>query len=161
MCESEVLKIMDKPYKTQKLDCESKKYVVWFYVTKASGLGQKRLVRQNVTPLTFYDGVLQGWGFEVYDKITKAKTQAKKSSSENAHEDKSIEKVIQELQKKPTTPQKTSQNQTLSDSSKKTQQTSKDSNEPKEDDKKPENSPIDPEDEKMIDDQNDENFNFW
>lgn len=161
MCENEVLKVMDKPYKTQMLDCEDKKYVVWFYVTKASGLGQRRLVRQNVTPLTFYDGVLQGWGFEVYDKITQTKSRALEQSSKSSHEDKRIEKVIQELQKKPEIPQKTSQNQSLSNSSKTKKSSTKDSKESEPEEKKPENSPVDVEDEKMIDDQNDENFNFW
>ena len=161
MCENDVLRIMDKPYKTQRIECEDKKYEVWFYVTKPSGLGQGRLVKQNVTPLTFQDGVLQGWGFELYDKLLHSNTDAEPShKSSKPQEDKRIEKVIQELQKKPTGSKKTSQNQSVSDSSK-TKKTTQEDSESEKDERKPENSPVDPQDEKMIDDQNDENFNFW
>lgn len=161
MCESDVLKIMDKPYKTQCIESENKKYEVWFYVTKASVLGQKRLVKQNVTPLTFQDGVLQGWGFEVYDKLLHADKDAESSrKSSKPQEDRRVEKVIQELQKKPSRAKKTSQNQSLTDSSK-TKKTTKEDSESEKDERKPENSPVDSQDEKMIDDQNDENFNFW
>lgn len=53
MTEREVLAIMHKPYSYESFEVGDDVYDVWFYVTRTTGLGQTRMVPQNLTPLTF------------------------------------------------------------------------------------------------------------
>lgn len=66
MGEKEVLQIMHKPYSYESFIAGEDVYDVWFYVTKPTGLGQSRMVPQNLTPLTFKNGILVGTGYSWY-----------------------------------------------------------------------------------------------
>jgi outer membrane protein assembly factor BamE (lipoprotein component of BamABCDE complex) len=66
MDERRVLCIMHKPYSSETYTFAGVVYVVWFYVTKPTGLDQTRMVPQNLTPLTFKNGVLVGTGYSWY-----------------------------------------------------------------------------------------------
>lgn len=66
MSESQVLKIMHKPYSYESFQIDDDVYDVWFYVTRTTGLDQTRMVPQNLTPLTFKNGVLVGSGYYWY-----------------------------------------------------------------------------------------------
>lgn len=66
MSEKEVLRIMHKPYSYESFDVGEDIYDVWFYVTRATGLDQSRMVPQNLTPLTFKNGILVGTGYYWY-----------------------------------------------------------------------------------------------
>jgi len=69
MCQQEVLAIMRWPYSYKVFMIDDDIYDVWFYVTKPTVLGQSRMVHQNLTPLSFKNGVLLGWGYPYYDHI--------------------------------------------------------------------------------------------
>lgn len=164
MDESEVLQIMHYPYKKQKLECGDSIYSIWFYVTRPSGLNQSRLVRQNLTPLAFEDGVLLGWGFEYYYHVLRRAGEPKngeKSSEPPKESDRpSLEKAIEGFETKPVT----SQNQ--ESSSKQTKKNPKEEqNPPKTNDvntgEKEDKDPLSEEDNKMIEEGDDQNFNFW
>ncbi len=66
MSEKEVLFIMHKPYSYETFQVDEDIYDVWFYVTRMTGLDQTRMVPQNLTPLTFKNGVLVGTGYPWY-----------------------------------------------------------------------------------------------
>ncbi|PIS02914.1 MAG: hypothetical protein COT85_02465 [Chlamydiae bacterium CG10_big_fil_rev_8_21_14_0_10_42_34] len=72
MSEREVLQIMHKPYSYESFQVKDDIYDVWFYVTRATGLDQTRMVPQNLTPLTFKNGVLVGTGYYWYYYAMKA-----------------------------------------------------------------------------------------
>lgn len=71
MHQPEVLCIMRKPYKQEAFEFDGATFDVWFYVTKPTVLGQKRKVPANLTPLTFKNGELIGWGFSYYKYLLK------------------------------------------------------------------------------------------
>lgn len=75
MSEGQVIQIMGKPYDYKTICAGDDVYDVWFYVTTPSMLGQTRLVKQNLTPLSFKNGVLIGWGYHYYDKVLAAQKQ--------------------------------------------------------------------------------------
>lgn len=66
MSEKQVLQVMHKPYSYESFQFDDDIYDVWFYVTTATGLDQTRMVPQNLTPLTFKNGVLVGTGYSWY-----------------------------------------------------------------------------------------------
>jgi outer membrane protein assembly factor BamE (lipoprotein component of BamABCDE complex) len=66
MSERQVLQIMHKPYSYESFEVQDDIYDVWFYVTRVTGLDQTRMVPQNLTPLTFKNGVLVGTGYSWY-----------------------------------------------------------------------------------------------
>lgn len=66
MSERQVLHIMHKPYSYESFQVENDIYDVWFYVTRPTGLDQTRMVPQNLTPLTFKNGILVGTGYYWY-----------------------------------------------------------------------------------------------
>jgi len=66
MGEKQVLQIMHKPYQYESFEVCGDIYDVWFYVTRTTGLDQSRMVPQNLTPLTFKNGVLVGTGYYWY-----------------------------------------------------------------------------------------------
>lgn len=68
MTECEVVYVMGKPFDYQSFPVGDDLYDIWFYVTKPTVLGQTRMVHQNLTPLTFKNGYLVGWGYHFYDK---------------------------------------------------------------------------------------------
>lgn len=69
MTQAEVRLKMGEPYERASYQLEGDKYDTWFYVTKGTVLGQSRMVPQNLTPLTFLNGSLVGWGYPYYNTI--------------------------------------------------------------------------------------------
>ena len=78
MNQTEVLGIMQQPYSQQTFNMDESVFDVWFYVTKPTVLGQTRMVPMNLTPLTFKNGELIGWGFSYYNYLVKRKKAANK-----------------------------------------------------------------------------------
>lgn len=197
MKQKEVRRIMHDPYKTQIIADDHAGFEIWFYVTRPAALDQNRLVRQNVTPLTFENGVLQGWGFEYYDKVVKNKTP--RSQEKTPAKKKSLDQAIEELETKPTSalyrPQEGltgltqaiqspidsneesrwaevaygqnlsivtergiffSQNKTM-----KKVQSDEEQEEEECLDCEPKKTPLSDEDEQMLDEADEQNFNFW
>jgi outer membrane protein assembly factor BamE (lipoprotein component of BamABCDE complex) len=71
MYEAQVLSIMRQPYQYETFDLGEDVYDVWFYITNPTVLGQSRMVAQNLTPLSFKNGVLVGTGYDYYYYITR------------------------------------------------------------------------------------------
>ena len=71
MYEAQVLSIMRQPYKYESFELGEDIYDVWFYVTNPTVLGQSRMVAQNLTPLSFKNGVLVGTGYDYYYYVTR------------------------------------------------------------------------------------------
>ena len=106
MGEKQVLQIMHKPYQYESFEVCGDIYDVWFYVTKTTGLDQSRMVPQNLTPLTFKNGVLVGTGYYWYyfamreqaaELATKNPPPKKPKSQDD--EDKEFEKALDDLEK--------------------------------------------------------------
>jgi hypothetical protein len=155
MDESQVLQIMHYPYSKKTIETTAETYQIWFYVTKSSGLAQSRLVRQNLTPLTFENGILRGWGYEFYNytlkRIQPGVAAPEPTEKSNRHEDRSFEKALEGAQQ--------SQATTENENSPKNTKDKKDKSKNK--DKKEDKDPLDKEDEDMINEGEDQNFNFW
>ena len=75
MDQSRILKIMRQPYFHETYIVGKDIYDVWFYVTRTTVLGQSRMVPLNLTPLTFKNGSLIGWGYSHYNALFKQKKQ--------------------------------------------------------------------------------------
>jgi hypothetical protein len=107
MNEDQVLKVMRHPYTKKRVMHQGIVYDIWFYITKQTGLGQSRLVAQNLTPLTFENGVLKGWGFVYYhrvlEKIERSETFELKApvtpAKTHPTESKSLENAIENTEK--------------------------------------------------------------
>lgn len=125
MSEAEVMRIMGKPYDYQTFSAEEDVYDIWFYITMPTVLGQTRMVHQNLTPLTFKNGALVGWGYHLYEKALAAQKVAEQkaarsvapANNETEIENKEVEKVLQTPPKTPKTapqpPKKVSQTSQL------------------------------------------------
>src|SRR5262245_55526438 len=66
MNEAQVLQVMRQPYEYETFELDEDIYDVWFYVTNPTVLGQSRMVAQNLTPLSFKNGILVGTGYDYY-----------------------------------------------------------------------------------------------
>src|SRR5579872_5592875 len=71
MYEAQVLSVMRQPYNYETFQIGEDVYDVWFYVTNPTVLGQSRMVAQNLTPLSFKNGILVGTGYDYYYFITR------------------------------------------------------------------------------------------
>ncbi len=71
MSQTRVLQIMHKPFDYETFQFDEDIYDVWFYITRMTALGQTRLVPQNLTPLTFKNGVLVDVGYVYYNYLVK------------------------------------------------------------------------------------------
>lgn len=105
MSEKQVLQIMHKPYSYESFEVGEDIYDVWFYVTRATGLDQTRMVPQNLTPLTFRNGVLVGMGYSWYYYAMKEQAAAMchkpqvKPLKKQRDEDKAFEKTLDKIEK--------------------------------------------------------------
>lgn len=105
MSEKQVLQIMHKPYSYESFEVGEDIYDVWFYVTRATGLDQTRMVPQNLTPLTFRNGVLVGMGYSWYYYAMKEQAAGMchkpkvKPLKKQQDEDKSFEKTLDKIEK--------------------------------------------------------------
>ncbi len=82
MSREQVFSIMGRPYRKEFLMIENQNYEVWFYMTKGTTLGQYKLVRENLTPVIFKDGSLEGWGYHYYDYLLDIDNKRKKLEEE-------------------------------------------------------------------------------
>lgn len=169
MQKGEVMQIMRHPYAQETFQLSGNCYEVWFYVTRETGLGQSRMVPQNLTPLTFKDGTLVGWGFDYYNHLVrKEKEEAQGIQTEPqrekpAQEDKGLEKALQAPAKPvsaSSTPQKQKPESTppTQKPAEKKKKSSSQTQKPADPKKKPEE---DPQGERMQEEATDESFNFW
>jgi len=138
MDEFEVLQVMRRPYSQETVNIGADSYELWYYVTKVTGLGQSRMVAQNLTPLAFKNGVLIGWGYDYYRWLMK-KEAAEQDALEDKKlapqtEDKSLEKALSMSKKPPAKKEKPPE------------------------EKKP---PLKPEDKEMIEEESEQNFDYW
>ena len=65
-----VLAIMGKPYKTEMYKSGAEPLEYWFYLTEGKAV-YGDLDDSNFTPLSFENGILQGWGRNYYDSTIK------------------------------------------------------------------------------------------
>ncbi len=69
MTQEDVLTLMGSPYKSEVHKIENNTYVIYFYVTEPTVLGQSKLIEQNFTPVVFKDNILVGWGTNYYNYL--------------------------------------------------------------------------------------------
>ena len=79
MTQSQVLHIMRDPYKDESFELLEDHYDVWFYLTQPTVLGQTRMVPFNLTPLIFRNKILVGNGFGYYNWLKDRNSDSKKS----------------------------------------------------------------------------------
>lgn len=80
MTERQVIFIMRQPYSYETYQFDEDIYDVWFYVTQTTVLDQTRMVPQNLTPLSFKNGILVGTGYDYYYFITREDEKRYKAS---------------------------------------------------------------------------------
>ncbi len=129
--------IMHQPYKTHCFTHDGLTYWIWFYVTRPTALDQRCLLKQNVTPLVFEEGILIGWGYDVYDCLFKNKTQVDRPFYPTESLEETINRVTSFLAQ--ATDDQGCQCPIC----------------------KPKKPPFTEEDDRMIEEANDQNFNFW
>ncbi len=105
MSQSRVLQIMHKPFEYETFQFDQDTFDVWFYITRMTGLGQTRMVPQNLTPLTFKNGVLVDVGWVYYNyllkeediraKIAARPAPSEASPSQEPPENMELEKALQ------------------------------------------------------------------
>lgn len=148
MSQSQVLHIMRHPYSQETYAVQGDTYDVWFYVTKPTVLGQSRMVHQNLTPLTFKNGSLLGWGYDHYHHIFK-EPEKKPAPPPQKEEIKKIEdiKLEKALEGKGTGEGDISMAKPPKPA-------------PEEDDEEKERCPGE-KDDRMIEEADEQNFDFW
>lgn len=164
MNESQVIHVMHHPYMKRSFENDGNVYHIWFYVTRPVGLDQSRLVRQNLTPLTFENGVLLGWGFDFYHHIIrKIEKPVPSAVPQKPKEDqnKSIEKTIDEIEKTPQSKKRVTPVTSEQETQSKVKEAKSKKKKAKENSEENPDPPLNEGDEKMIDEENEQNFNFW
>lgn len=78
MSKSKVYQTMGCPRARESHEIDSTTYEIWFYLTRRYGLGQTRLLPQNLTPLIFKEGHLLGWGKEYYNYLLNIENEREK-----------------------------------------------------------------------------------
>ncbi len=105
MSEREVARYMGKPFEYNSFWAGEDFYDIWFYVTQPTVLGQSRMVKQNLTPLIFKNGILLGWGYHFYEKALYAQKKEIQTKPEPKApiegEDYDLEKNLQSSQNQP------------------------------------------------------------
>lgn len=81
MSQADALRVMRHPHKQLTFEIDGSIFDVWFYITKPTVLGQSRMVPQNLTPLTFKNGELIGWGASFYNYLAKRKEAAERQQA--------------------------------------------------------------------------------
>lgn len=100
MTEREVMWIMHKPFKFEVIHLGEDVYDVWFYVTRTTVLDQTRMVPQNLTPLTFKNGILVGKGYDYYNFLVEEEEnllypRPKKTQRKEMDESKGLERALE------------------------------------------------------------------
>lgn len=140
MNQCQVQQIMHEPYRTNCFSHNGLNYWVWFYITRPAALGQGCLVKMNVTPVVFEEGLLVGWGYDVYDCLMRDRIKVQGEPAPG----KTLQDVIHELDTA-----FLSQNQVEEEGGCDCPVC------------KPRKPPLNEEDDQMIEEANDQNFNFW
>lgn len=165
MSEAEVFQIMRQPYSQEALQVGDDQYKVWFYVTRVTVLGQTRMVPLNLTPITFKNGILSGWGYNSYRHVIYLRDLQTKMNSAPQIEKKPAEENLQlekVLETPPPSAPAPSPNNSKTTSSNEGQGLFSMSKKPKKEDEPPEkSSPLDEKDEKMLEEENEQNFDYW
>jgi hypothetical protein len=151
-----VFTIMSHPYRQEAYELDGDSYEILYYVTRATVLGQTRMVPRNVTPLVFKNGRLMGWGWPYWDLVINKekaidfydKPKPKAPDTENLE----IERTL--------APSATS---FLSMACQKTAPAPPPSPSEEAEDgrEKTPYKPLDEEDDEMLDEADDQNFNYW
>jgi hypothetical protein len=151
MDEFEVLQVMRRPYSEESFQIGDNEYKIWFYVTRVTALGQSRMVQPNLTPLAFRNGQLIGWGYDYYRWMLK-----KQAEQEDALED-------QRNATPPAPSAKPAEDKGIEEALKPISMSKKPKVETPPPEKPPEKKkpPLKPEDEEMIEEESEQNFNFW
>lgn len=97
MSQREVMAIMHKPFKFEIFTFGKDIYDVWFYVTRTTVMDQSRMVPQNLTPLTFKNGILVGKGYDYYNYLVQVEENPPKPAVKEkpAEENEGLEKALQ------------------------------------------------------------------
>ncbi len=149
MEESQVLEVMNYPYSKKTVEYEGGVYQVWFYVTRPVGLAQSRLVKQNLTPLMFENGMLLGWGNEFYQHLMRKKEMSgPQEKKEGEHENKELQETLEGMEKQTS----------FSSQVKKKNPPPSTEEKPK---KEHSDEDLDEEDRKKIREAENQNFDFW
>ena len=172
MSQTEVRRIMRRPYSQETFLLDKDSYEVWFYVTQPTALGQSKMVTANLTPITFKNGSLIAVGNDYYKWLVKQERIAAESRevpSAVPEEDTGLEKALEtppdqkpapvnktppkQPPAKPAAPQKPGKQTSMSSRPKKTDAPPEDEEEGV--------RPLDKEDKDFLDEDADQNFNFW
>lgn len=150
MSKEEVWLIMKMPYSQESFHLQTDQYDVWFYVTLPSALGQSQMVRANLTPVTFKNGYLVAVGNDYYrwllkqEKMSSAPPPQEKQAPQE--EDRDLERALDQPPAKSTSM----------------------SSRPKQNDSPPpaaeseeDDVQLDEKDRKMLEEDSEQNFDFW
>ena len=180
MTQEDVYEVMRYPMKEDQITTQDGCcYDIWFYLTRATILGQSEEVPRNLTPLIFKDGIFVGMGYDYYNWVIQ-KTKISKEKEEvppvkNERENFELEKSLTPPHKASPKPVSVEDsldliqidNKTISMSSK-PKQVQKQEKAPEEksqsEDEKEENSSkvkMDKEDRELLEQEQEENFNDW
>lgn len=99
MEEAEVVQIMHCPHSEETYTVDGTQYDVWFYVTSPTILGQTRMVHANLTPLTFKNDCLISTDWAYYKWVKQQsckKPEAAPAAPVAPPEDKNLEKTLNE-----------------------------------------------------------------
>lgn len=95
MTNQQVFQIMRHPYKSESFEVEGDRFEVWFYITRLMIMDQSEPAHTNLTPLTFRNGVLEGKGYNYYNKVMNIEAEAEsETTSPPIKEDKDLEKAL-------------------------------------------------------------------
>jgi hypothetical protein len=99
MNEEEVFQIMKFPTRDEQIILEDGCYDIWFYITRGTALDQPKPLHRNLTPLIFKDGIYVGKGYDRYQKlrnthVTQEKTKAREQRTIPELENIPLEKTL-------------------------------------------------------------------
>lgn len=178
MSQTEVRRIMRRPYSQETFFLDKDSYEVWFYVTQPTALGQSKMVTSNLTPITFKNGSLIAVGNDYYKWLVKQEriaAEGREVPSGTSDEDTGLEKALEtppdqksapapkppvqqpppkQPPAKPTAPQKPGKQTSMSSRPKKT-----DASSDEEEDRGV--RPLDKQDKDFLEEDSEQNFDFW
>ncbi|MEN9654778.1 MAG: hypothetical protein RL235_890 [Chlamydiota bacterium] len=174
MDQPSVLKIMRSPYSKETFTHEGDLYEIWFYVTKPTVLGQSRMVPQNLTPLTFRNHMLIGWGYEYYnylvrqEKLEEEKKNPKRvlPPTKPANENRDLEKALKKAFKSNEPQQKAPQDKATKETKEvsmcsRVRSAAKEETTDEPEEENPNALDLDEKDDQMIETEEEQNFDYW
>lgn len=131
MSEEQVFQIMRYPTRNEQIDLQEGCYDIWFYITRSTVLDQRELKPHNLTPLIFKDGVLVGKGYDYYNHLLKKQAEEEETNCSLS------------MSSKPSKPQQPPSQPDEDDSEEETQYSRTE------------------EDDRMIEQEQEQNFDYW